>query len=300
MKIIAGIVAIFSSFLLGCNSDKIENTPIYETVYEKDGLFTINNNYDLLYLNGDKSMVIDKNVLGFECSDDYLVYSKSNNEEGYDLMALDLDKNEKETLKTIKYDSFMLHNNTLFFTENYNIKSLNLDSKHEKTIYKTSTDDIVFHDIDNNVLLISHLKGRKANLVAINISNSKKIGETTSIGSKYKIKDEYLYGINKDNNLFRLDKEGIVDVVPGIEMVSFEIYDQNIFYLDVRGKLHMLELSGSNRHIASNILDFKIFNNIIYYTTSVDDKLYRTRFNRNDKEIVLSGIGKDLYLHVIR
>ena len=122
MKIIAGIVAIFSSFLLGVNSDKIENTPIYETVYEKDGLFTINNNYDLLYLNGDKSMVIDKNVLGFECSDDYLVYSKSNNEEGYDLMALDLDKNEKETLKTIKYDSFMLYNNTLFFTENYNIK----------------------------------------------------------------------------------------------------------------------------------------------------------------------------------
>ena len=35
MKIIAGIVAIFSSFLLGYNSDKIENTPIYETMYEK-------------------------------------------------------------------------------------------------------------------------------------------------------------------------------------------------------------------------------------------------------------------------
>lgn len=299
MKIIAGIVAIFSSFLFGCDSNKIDEVPIYEAIYEKDGLFTINDNYDLLYLNGDKSMVVDKDVLGFECNDDYIVYSKSNEEEGYDLTVLDLYKNEKETLKTIKFDSFILNENILYFTEDYNVKSLNLDSKQEKTIYKTSTDDIVFHDIENNILLLSHLKGREANLVAINTSNFKKIGETTSTGSKYKIKDDYLYGINKNDNLFRLDKDGNEEIVPGIEMVSFDICDQNIIYLDITGKLNMIDLSGSNRHISSNILDFKVFDNVIYYTTSVDDKLYKTRLNSNDKDIVLSGIGKDLYLNKI-
>lgn len=304
MKFLAGLISILTIFLTGCSigTSNTPNNEVVEQVYTTNGLFNINKSYELIYANNGTEMVIDKNVTSFKSNNDYLAYAQSESGEdtGYILTVLNLITNEKEITKHISFDSYMIDNSSLYFVSDYNVINLDLNSKEEKTVYKTSTNDIFFHDLKNNSLAISHIKTGVPTVVIIDTTNNKIIHEFKSIGTDYVLNGDCVYGIDDNYNMFRLDTNNEKEVVNGIQMLKFELYKDMIVYIDTNSRLNVLDIKGSNRHLTSNVVDFTVFGDDIYYITSVDNKLYKINAKGVNTEVIFENTLQDLYLYKIK
>lgn len=304
MKFLAGLISLLTVFLTGCNisSSNTLGNEVVEQIYTTNGLFNINKNYDLIYSNNNTEIVVDKNVTSFKSNDNYLVYAQSEfgEDTGYIVTVLNLATNQKELTKHIAFDSYIIDDTNLYFVSDYNVIKVDLNSKEEKTLYKTSTNDIFFHDLKNNLLAISHIKAGVPTVVIINVTDNKIIHEFKSIGTDYILNGEHIYGIDDNYNMFRLNTNNEKEVVNGIQMLKFELYKDMIVYIDTNSRLNVLDINGSNRHLTSNVVDFKVFGDDIYYITSVDNKLYKINAKGVNTEVIFENTLQDLYLYKLK
>lgn len=303
MKFLAGLISLLTVFLTGCNigSSNTPNNEVVERIYTTNGLFNINKNYELIYSNNDNKTVIDKNVISFKANDNYLVYAQSESGEntGYQLTVLNLMTNQKEITKHIVFDSYIIDDTNLYFVSDYNVMKVDLTSKEEKTLYKSSTNDIFFHDLKNDLLAISHIKAGVPTVVIIDTINNKISHEFKSIGTDYILNGDYVYGIDDNYNMFRLGANDEKEVVNGIQVLKFELYKNMIVYIDINSRLNVLDIKGSNRHLTSNVVDFKVFGDDIYYITSVDNKMYKINAKGVNTEVIFEDTLQDLYIYKI-
>lgn len=295
MKILISLILSIYSFV-GCSAPTTTENTEMTSPYNKGGIFTIDKNYNLMYLDGNNSAIIDNDVVSLVGKDDNLLYLKKE-EENNSLYWLNLGTGKNLFIANIPYDNYFLYNNSVIYSKDSSIIKLDLSTLKEKVVVNIKTSDIFIHSIEDDTLIYTYMNGKKEYLVAVDLSKNKLIGETKSNGRTYGLNDGYLIGVDRNNNLFKIDSNGKVKITPSIEIIEWCISNGNLFYLTTKGELYYMLPDGTNKHIASNATSFSVIDDECYYITSVDSNLYRLKINSINKKIMFNNVNSDLYIY---
>ena len=292
------IVSIFIIINLNkntTNSNLGEQNKIEESnrTIEKS-YFYIDSNNDLIrkaILDG-KTYVIDNNILEFDISKDSLIYVKKENNSS-NLEKLNLNTNEKKVLIENYNNDFICDINYVYVCKDYSISKINLENESLEKIVTIPTEDMIFNDLDDDILSISYMDNHKSSTFVISLKDNKKQLVDVDMYNVL-INDGFIYGFNDNFEMVKYSIDSLVGKVLVPDIVKFTISEENLIYLDSNGNLNSFSNDGKNKLISSNVNTFEFINdNIFYISVNNSNTVYRTNKSGEGKRKVIENIKTD-------
>lgn len=289
--ITAIIFLIISLLIFLVTKPKINVTENFASTVENINLdyyvyIDTSNNLILLDKTTKKETIISERVLDFYIGDKTVVYSyKSNN--GTQLILYSLATQTSTLINNYYINDYIVHKNHLYTVENLKILKYDLTTLEAEELCDVITEDLIFNYVDEEQLIFSSIINsvpttQKYTFEANNI-NSICFNSTNIM-----VHGKYVYGLNKDSNLFRVEEDGNYEVISDFIMLKFYIDDSFLVYIDETGKLNTLESNGTNRVISDYVNDFLVKNNSLYYTSPYShNKIYKTQLTGRHKQVII-------------
>lgn len=259
-------------------------TPIYE--YTGEYLY-IDKDYNLCRYNEKEKTksIIDTNVLNYKSNSDYIVYIKAENNQN-SIYIHDFVKDTKNKVTEVFNPELLLDDTNLYFVLNNKLIEYSIMNNKVNREFNLTTDDIVLHDIKDNLIAFSYMKNNTPTISTLDINS----GEEEKVLEKCSnifFNNGYIYGINSDNLIVRTRQGEDETIVNNLEVIKFKMTSDYIVYIDVRGRLNSLDMDGTNKVVSENAIDFDIIDNKIIYLTN-NDVIYETQLNAKHKSIFIT------------
>lgn len=288
--LITVVILVISIIAYCCNKPKIniaenytnnpKNTNIDYYIYTD-----ISNNLLLLDKNTKEEKIISENVLDFHIGDKTVVYSYKDNN-GTQLVLYSLETQESTTINNHYINDYIVHKNLLYTVENSKILEYDLTNLESNELCDVKTEDLIFNYVDDKQLIFSSIINSVPTTQKYTFETNEK--SLVSFNStNIMVHGGYIYGLNKDYNLFRVDSEGNNEVISDFVILKFYINDNFLVYIDEEGKLNTLENNGTNRVISDYVNNFLVKNNCLYYMSRhSNNKIYKTQLTGRHKEVI--------------
>lgn len=243
------------------------------------------NNLLLLDKTTKEETIISERVLDFYVGDKTVVYLyKGNN--GTQLVLYSFITQKSTPINNYYINDYIVHKNYLYTVENLKILKYDLISLESEELCDVKTEDLIFNYADDEQLIFSSILNSVPTTQKYTFeTNTKSLVSFNS--SNIMAHGEYIYGLNNDSNLFRVDTDGNIEVISDFIMLKFYIDDSFLVYIDERGKLNALESNGTNRVLSDYVNDFMVKNNFLYYMSQYShNKIYKTPLTGRYKEVI--------------
>lgn len=266
---------------------QLEDMSYSNTVFSNKYIYIDSeNSLCLKDINSEEIIVLNREVLEFKNSSDFLVFT-SKDLNNKNLKIYNLKTAQEETLKDYYTEDFLVKDDYLFYIENNSIKKLNLNSKEEKTLIELGTNDVVLNFVDDKLLTFSYIVNSTPTTYSYNL-NSGECKEIAKNSTNIVISNNIIYGLDSNFNIFKVDTNGNIDTVSNYPVLKFSIDSDYIVYIDTKGSLNTLDSRGNKRVISDSVIDFKRIGNTLYYiSASSENKVLETQLTGRHKKVVL-------------
>lgn len=268
------------------SSDAIES--INTSSPFKNSYIYINNNNDLIILDKDSNAktTIASNVLDFSIGSSSLAYIHKDST-GKHLSIYYPESNTYEQFKDYYNSDYIMHENLLFYMNDYTIESYNVDTKEIDVVYNANTNDMVFNYVDDSILIFSSIRNGVPATQKYSFSD-KSISLVYFNATNIIVLDNYIYGLDNNLNIFRVDNKQNIETISDFLVVKFYIDNNFLVYIDANGTLNSLDLNGDNRVISDYVNDFLVSNNELYFTTTKNlGSVYKTQLTGRHRNTIL-------------
>lgn len=250
------------------------------------------NNLLLLDKFTKEEILISKNVLDFKIGDKAVIYSYKNNT-GTNLVVYSLSTQQYNTIHNHYINDYIVYNNFMYTVENFKIIQTDLTTFESKELFPVKTEDLIFNYVDDKQLIFSSIINSvptsQQYIFAKNFTSLIAFNSTNIM-----VHGNYIYGLNEDSNLFRIDVDGNTEIISDFVILKFYIDDNFLIYIDAKGKLNTLEYTSTNRVVADYASNFLVKNNSLYYISRhSNNKLYKTSLTGGHKEVILEKVNSD-------
>ncbi|MGU8834356.1 hypothetical protein ACV3UL_08640 [Clostridium perfringens] len=294
------LVSVFVGFIIfnKAEPDLIEPTIVKDTY--KNHYIYIDSNSNLVIKDpmSNSTEVLAQNIVDYKYSSKYIVYTEKYSFKTKTYSYNRLSGETEVILEAFKGD-YEIYNDFLFYIDKNSIMKLNLSSKEKISLESIDTSDVVLHGYVKGNLFFSCIKDGRPTLFAFNEDTST-IKNINTYPSNIRFSENYLYGLNEFGNIYRLNSYNKIDTIGGLEVLSYELSNDNIVYMDDKGSLNCLTLDGVNRVIAENVVDFKVFNdNILYLSSNKPNTAFITQLTGNHKSVLVDNIGSNFNINIL-
>lgn len=250
------------------------------------------NNLLLLDKFTKEEILISKNVLDFKIGDKAVIYSYKNNT-GTNLVVYSLSTQQYNTIHNHYINDYIVYNNFMYTVENFKIIQTDLTTFESKELFPVKTEDLIFNYVDDKQLIFSSIINSvptsQQYIFAKNFTSLIAFNSTNIM-----VHGNYIYGLNEDSNLFRIDVDGNTEIISDFVILKFYIDDNFLIYIDAKGKLNTLEYTSTNRVIADYASNFLVKNNCLYYISrQSNNNIYKIQLTGGPKDVILDNANSD-------
>lgn len=252
-----------------------------------------------VYINSDNELslkhkltneiqILDKQVIDLELGLNTIVYiSKGSGSKR--LISYSMQTKEKKVIRDYYSNEFIIYENSLFLVEKGKVLEFDLNSDNSKELFDVGTDDLIFNYVNKDKLIFSHMKNSVPTTQSY-IFTTKATEIVSFDATNITVLGDYIYGLNKSSNIFRIDSENNIEIISDFTVIKFYIDNNYLIYIDEQGVLNSLDLNSSNRVISKLASNFFVNNNDLYYITpSSKNTIYKTQLNGRHKEIIIEN-----------
>jgi len=271
-----------------------ENIIINSANINSDYYIYIDTSNNLLLLDKftKEETLISKNVLDFHIGDNTVIYSYKDSG-STKLVLYSLITQQSTTINSHYINDYIVYKNFIYTVENFKTIQTDLTTFESKELFSVKTEDLIFNYVDDKQLIFSSIINSvptsQQYIFAKNFTSLVAFNSTNII-----VHDNYIYGLNEDSNLFRIDVDGNTEIISDFVILKFYIDDNFLIYIDAKGKLNTLEYTSTNRVIADYASNFLVKNNCLYYISrQSNNNIYKIQLTGGPKDVILDNANSD-------